>query len=220
VVLANSAGVARLAAEHGAANPRVVHLGADLPPPHATTAAPEAPAPLIVTVGHLVARKRHADVLEALAQLPDVHYLIIGDGPERPALERLAARLGVAERVEFTGQLAPAQALARSRGAWCFVMPSTEEAFGVAYIEAMAGGVPAIGCVGEPGPAEIVAAGGGIELVAPRSPSALAACLRRLLEDPQARHALGAQARATVEREFTWRACGERTVRAYEDALR
>ena len=48
-----------------------------------------------------------------------------------------------------------------------FVMPSTDEAFGVAYIEAMAGGLPAIGCRGEPGPEEIAAAGDGLVLVPP-----------------------------------------------------
>lgn len=67
---------------------------------------------------------------------------------------------------------------------------------------------------------EIAAAGGGIELVARHSPAALAACLRRLLADREARLALGTAARATVEREFTWRACGERTLAAYHEALR
>ena len=52
-------------------------------------------------------------------------------------------------------------------------MPSTDEAFGVAYIEAMAAGIPAIGAAGEPGPAEIAAVGAGIELVSPRAPDVL-----------------------------------------------
>ena len=59
----------------------------------------------LVTVGNLIARKRHADVLHALALLPGTRYVIVGDGPERPALERLAARLGV--DVEFRGALPP-----------------------------------------------------------------------------------------------------------------
>jgi glycosyltransferase involved in cell wall biosynthesis len=159
-------------------------------------------------------------VLAALVALPGVRYLVIGDGPQRGALEALASTLGVRDRVEFAGQLAPAEALARARTASCFVMVSTEEAFGVAYIEAMAAGVPAIGAAGEPGPAEIAAAGGGIELVAPGSPDALAASLRRLLADHGARLALGARGRATVAREFTWQRCGERTVDAYAQALR
>jgi glycosyltransferase involved in cell wall biosynthesis len=148
-----------------------------------------------------------------------VRYLVIGDGPQRGPLERLAATLGVAERVEFTGQLDHDAALARARTAWCMVMPSTQEAFGVAYIEAMAAGIPAIGCAGEPGPAEIAAAGGGIELVPAEDPAALAACLRALIEDRDTRVALGAAARATVEREFTWRRCGEQTLAAYREAL-
>jgi glycosyltransferase involved in cell wall biosynthesis len=216
LVLGNSTGIEELARTHGAHDSRVVHLGTDL----ATTTSASSESPLIATVGHLVARKRHADVLEALTELPGVRYLVVGDGPEREPLVRLALTLGVSDRVEFTGQLAPPAAVLRAREAWCFVMPSTEEAFGVAYIEAMAAGIPAVGCTGEPGPEEIAAAGGGIELVAPHSPAALAACLRRLLGDREARLALGAAARATVEREFTWRRCGEQTVAAYEEALR
>jgi glycosyltransferase involved in cell wall biosynthesis len=217
IVLANSHGIASLAGEHGATRTRVVHLGTDVPPPRAQ---PREVPPLIATVGHLVARKRHADVLEALARLPGVRYLVIGEGPERGRLAARARELGLADRVEFTGQLAPAEAMRRMGDAWCFVMPSTEEAFGVAYIEAMAAGIPAIGCAGEPGPAEIAAAGGGIELVARRSPEALAACLRRLLGDEDARRELGARARETVEAQFSWRHCGEQTLAAYEEALR
>jgi glycosyltransferase involved in cell wall biosynthesis len=214
LVLANSAGIERLTREHGARRTRVVHLGSDIPAP-----APRSERPLIATAAHLVARKRHADVLAALAELPGARYLVIGDGPERVALGRLAQTLGIADRVEFAGQLPPARALARMREAWCMAMPSTEEAFGVAYIEAMAGGVPAIGCAGEPGPQEIAAAGPGIELVPPRHPPALARALRALLEDRGRLDALGAAARATVEREFTWERCGEQTRAAYAEAL-
>ncbi|HLW94495.1 MAG TPA: glycosyltransferase [Solirubrobacteraceae bacterium] len=212
LVLANSAGTEALSREHGARATRVVHLGTDVP------AAPGEPAsePLIVTVGHLVARKRHADVLRSLAELPGVGYLIVGDGPERVPLERLAAELGVAARVEFAGQLAPDEAARRLAAAWCFAMPSTDEAFGVAYIEAMAAGVPAIGRAGEAGPVEIARAGGGIELAEPET---LTAVLRRLTGDRAARDALGAAARETVLREFTWPLCGERTLAAYAEAL-
>ncbi len=62
-------------------------------------------------------------------------------------------------------------------------MPSVDEAFGVAYIEAMAGGVPAIGCRGEDGPEEIAAAGGGIVLVPARDVRALADRIDALLAD-------------------------------------
>jgi glycosyltransferase involved in cell wall biosynthesis len=213
LVMANSAGIADRAHALGAGRTEVVHLGTDIPPETPQRAA----QPTLVTLGHLVARKRHDDVLRALARLSaDVRYLIIGDGPERPALERLAAELGVAARVEFAGQLDPAAALDRARRAWLLVMPSIEEAFGVAYIEAMAAGVPAIGAAGEPGPAEIAAAGGGIELVPPGDPGALAQRLSDLLGDPDRLAALGADARITVSSHFSWERCGEQTMAAYE----
>jgi teichuronic acid biosynthesis glycosyltransferase TuaC len=222
LVLANSAGIAELSREHGAREARVVHLGADVPT--AARPATRGHAPKLVTVGHLVARKRHADVLRALAVLtprhPTLRYAIVGDGPERAALEALAARLGVSERVDFHGQLAPAEAIERARECTLFVMPSTEEAFGVAYVEAMAGGVPAIGCRGEPGPEEIAAAGDGMVLVPPGDIERLTQRVDELLCDPHRLREAGQRARATVLANFTWERCGEQTLAAYEHALR
>ncbi len=223
VVLANSRGIAELARAHGARQVEVVHLGADLPPAGFPSRPRQAEGPTLVTVGHLVGRKRHADVLRALAVLsgrhPTLRYAIVGDGPERVALEGLAARLGVAERVEFCGQLSPAAALERARRCTLFAMPSTEEAFGVAYIEAMAGGLPAIGCRGEPGPEEIAAAGDGFMLVPPGDIERLTQRIDELLSDPQRLREASRRARATVAAHFTWERCGEQTVAAYERAL-
>jgi teichuronic acid biosynthesis glycosyltransferase TuaC len=231
LVLANSAGIADLARAGGAEEVQVVHLGAELPRaaqagggrvsgPHAVLA----PAPTLVTVGHLVARKRHADVVRALAVLssrhPTLRYVIVGDGPERLHLEGLAARLGVSDRVELCGALDHEAALARVRRCTLFAMPSTEEAFGVAYIEAMAAGVPAIGCRGEPGPEEIAAAGDGFVLVPPGDIERLTQRIDELLSDPQRLREAGRRARATVAAHFTWERCGEQTVAAYERALR
>jgi teichuronic acid biosynthesis glycosyltransferase TuaC len=223
LVLANSAGTERRCRALGAQATTVVHLGTDLP---SETTAPHSAAerpPTLVTVGHLVARKRHADVIEALAILaarhPELRYEIVGDGPERVALEALAAQRNLHERVAFTGQLPPAEARSRAAAADLFVLPSVDEAFGVAYVEAMAAGVPAIGCEREDGPDEIAAAGPGLVQVAPRSPQALAGELDRLLSDDAARAALGRQARSTVEQAFTWEHCGRQTVAAYERAL-
>lgn len=219
LTLANSAGTARRAAAGGARRTRVVHLGTDVPP----ALGPRAETPTLVTVAHLFARKRHADVLAAVALLrhrhPGIRYVVVGDGPERPRLERLADSLGVRGEVEFRGQLPPARAIEAARAAALFVLPSVDEALGVAYLEAMAGGVPAIGCLGEDGPAEIAAAGDGVVLVAPRSPAALAAAIDALLRDPGRLRGLGEAARATVESAFTWHRCGIETVAAYEQAL-
>ncbi len=231
LVLANSRGIAELSRDRGAARTRVVHLGAELPPArgpgghnhHGPPARRTSGPPTLVTVAHLVARKRHADVLRALAVLgprhPTLRYSIVGGGPERPALEALAARLGVAERVDFHGQLDPAAALEQARSASVFVMPSTEEAFGTAYIEAMAAGVPAIGCRGEPGPEEIAAAGGGFLLVPPGDIERLSQRIDELLSDDQRLHEASERARATVREGFTWERCGEQTLAAYREVL-
>ena len=219
LVIANSAGIADDCARLGAERCEVVHLGTDLP----ESRAPRPEHPTLVTVAHLATRKRHADVLRALWALrelrPDLRYVIIGDGPERAPLEALAGELELADRVEFTGQLEHAAALERARSCQVFVMPSVDEAFGVAYVEAMAGWVPALGALGEPGPAEIARLGDGIRLVPPGDVELLAATIDALVDDPEFLRDLGFRARATVEDAFTWEACGKATVAAYEEAL-
>jgi glycosyltransferase involved in cell wall biosynthesis len=220
VVLTNSAGTARRAVACGAYPDatRTVHLGTDLPDRPSDPPA----SPTLVTVGNLIARKRHEDVIEALPFVrerhPDVRYVVVGDGPDRGRLEALARKRDVA--VDFRGALPHGEAVAAAQAASLFVLPSVSEAFGVAYIEAMAAGVPAIGCAGEDGPAEIAAAGGGIELVPPRDPPALADRIGQLLGDPARLTALRAQARETVAHGFTWEQCGAATVEAYAEALR
>ncbi len=219
LVLANSEGTARRCSALGANATRVVHLGTDLPanPP------PRPHRPVLVSVAHLAARKRHADVISALSLLrgrhPGLRYVIVGEGPERERLREQAHSLLVEDLVEFRGQLDPPHALAAAWGSSLFVLPSVDEAFGVAYIEAMAGGVPALGCQGEDGPEEIAAAGGGMVLVPPRDPAALAVEIESLLRQPERLDVLGHQARETVSREFTWEKCGRDTVAAYRAVL-
>lgn len=220
IVLANSRGIERRTRELGARHTRVVRLGTDVPK--------QLPAkrgdPTLVTVAHLVPRKRQGDVIRALWILRDDHprlrYLIVGDGPDRRALEALVHRLGLDDRVDFAGQLPNPAALQAAWACHLFVLPSVDEAFGVAYVEAMAGGLPAVGCLGEPGPAEIEEAGPGIRLVAPGDIPALAEAIDRELSRPEReQRERGARARATVERHFTWQRCGRATVAAYEEAL-
>ena len=213
LVLADSRAAAERCLALGARAARVVHPGTDLPEAPAVHDGP----PRLVTVADLVPSKRHADVLRALWLLrdaqPEVTWDVYGDGPERPELERLAAELGIADRVTLHGQRVP------EPGGTVFVLPSVDEAFGVAYVEALACGVPAIGCRGEDGPEEIAAAGPGMRLVAPADPEALARELDGMLSDPPWRARLAAEARATVAEHFTWEACGRATVDAYAQAM-
>ena len=220
LVLCNSRGTERRARRAGAGRTRIVHLGADVP----AELPPKRPDPTLVTLAHLVGRKRQGDVLRALWVLrerhPRLRYLVIGDGPERPRLEALARRFGIDDRVEFTGQLPNPEAVALAHTGHLFVLPSIDEAFGVAYTEAMAGGLPAIGCLGEPGPAELEDAGPGMTLVPPGDIDALAAAIDAHLSlTRRERMEQETLARRTINDHFTWRACGEATVRAYLDVL-
>ena len=220
VVMANSTWAARRCEEiAGRGLPvKVVHLGADLP---AVTSGSNG-AVRMVTVSHLVARKRHEVVLRALSMIDPPQrpeYLIIGDGPRREALERLAVELGVAGDVRFVGQLPNPEAVARAASCDLFVMPGVEEPFGVAFVEAMAAGLPAIGAVGEGGPEDIAAAGDGMLLVEPDDAAALASVIRELSADREELRRLGAAARETVAAHFTWERSGSETVAAYRAAL-
>ena len=198
---------------------RVVHLGADAP----AAGSPRHDEPTIATLGHVIERKRHSDVLRALRlvrdSIPEVRWTVIGDGPALPGLRAMAQDLGLVDRVRFTGQLPPPRAADELARCHLMVMPSVDEAFGVAYVEALACGVPAIGSRGEGGPEEIAAAGGGMVLVPPADVEELAAAIVGCLSDAERLRRLSAAARTTAAAHFSWEACGRATVAAYRDAL-
>jgi glycosyltransferase involved in cell wall biosynthesis len=215
-VICNSRGTQRLAAglAGGDEHMRVVYLGTDVP--REEELPPKHEHPTIATLAHADPRKRHEDVLRALALLPaEVRWTAIGDGPELPRLAALARELGIEERVTLAGRLAPPEAQAELARSHVMALPSIDEAFGVAYVEALARGVPAIGSAGESGPEEIASLTGGMLLVPPRDPPALAIAIRRALAD----RSLPAQARQGATEHFTWERCGRATVAAYETAL-
>ncbi|WAP55152.1 glycosyltransferase [Streptomyces sp. S465] len=138
-------------------------------------------------VGRLVADKRFDAAVRAVADVPGARLLLVGDGPERPALEDLAARLGVADRVRLLGERDGAVAPADDRPAGLpgllaamdvLVSPSVEEAFGLAALEALAAGLPVLHTVC-PALDELPAgAAPGARRIAP-GPAALADALRR-----------------------------------------
>ena len=99
----------------------------------------------VVVTGRLVPHKRIELVLQALTHAPGITAAIIGDGPERERLEAYAARLGIAERVCFTGRIEDdARVTAIVKGARCVVCASEQEGFGMSVLEAMAAGTPPI----------------------------------------------------------------------------
>lgn len=107
---------------------------------------------VLLTVGRMAAdeqQKGHDRVIGILPQLVrtghDAAYVVIGEGDDRPRLEALAATLGVGERLVFLGAAPQATAVEAYQMADLFMMPSKQEGFGIAFVEAMACGTPAIG---------------------------------------------------------------------------
>lgn len=181
---------------------------------------------VILTVGNLVARKGQDTTIRALPGLlrrvPDVSYLIVGEGPHRNQLESLALELGVREHVVFAGSL-PNEDVAQIY-ALCdvFVMPSRSEwdkndveGFGIVYLEASACGKPVIGAWSGGVPEAVVHEATGL-LVDPMSPDELSRALERLLKDQELANRLGEQGRQRAVQEFTWTEVAERVQRTLE----
>ena len=153
----------------------------------------------VVSLARLVRRKNLAALVEAcaLAGAGNVRLLLLGDGPERRALERLARERGLGGRVLFKGFVDEAEKEALLRAADIFALPSLHEAFGLVYLEAMRAGLPIVAT--RPGGQEdFLEDGVTAHLVEAGDPEALAAALTRLAGDPPARRRMAAAARAAA----------------------
>jgi phosphatidyl-myo-inositol dimannoside synthase len=107
---------------------------------------------VIITVSRLASSERykgHDRVIGVLPEIllgyPDAIYIIVGEGDDRPRLEMLSAALGLTEKVKFVGQVTSEELPDYFRLADVFVMPSSGEGFGIAFLEALACGIPVIG---------------------------------------------------------------------------
>jgi glycosyltransferase involved in cell wall biosynthesis len=155
--------------------------------------------PLLAFAGRLTAPKALRVALEAVARVPEVDLALAGDGDERRALEARARELGLDGRVRFLGSLPREEVLALLRSADAALLSSAWENFPHTLVEALAVGTPAIATdVG--GVAEIVTDGENGLLVPPGDPEALAAAIRRFLDDAALRERLTAAAAPSAER--------------------
>ena len=180
--------------------------------------------PHIVSVGRLLTERRHDNLVRALATIrrrfPTAHLTLVGDGPQREALDALVRQLGLDGAVMLTG-LAPRQELlAGLVSADIYVSPTSIDAYGTATVEAAAYALPIVTTrVGFP--AELVADGTTGYVVPPDDEGALAEALAKLCElDPEARRAMGRRMRDRFdEMGLTWAACTERLAAIYRACL-
>ena len=155
--------------------------------------------PLLLGLGRLHTDKGFDILLRALALLPDAHLAIAGEGPERAALERLAARLGVAERTKFLGWRDDPGALLRA--ARVFVCSSRIEPLGNMVLDAWSAGTPVVAAASR-GPAELLRPGSDGLLVPMEDPASLAGGIAQVLGDRALAARLTAAGRARYDQEF------------------
>lgn len=191
-IVVPSAYLAEIAATWGLRRERIQVLTNPAPPPR--TVEPERlPPGVFVFVGRLTAQKDLPTALEAVERVPAASMVLVGDGPERARLERLAG-----ERVEFRGALSRDEALRVVAGAEAGLLSSAWENLPHSAVEALSVGVPVVAtAVG--GVPEVVRDGENGLLVPPGRPDELAAALRRMLEEPGLRDRLAAAAKPSVE---------------------
>ncbi|MFD0686887.1 glycosyltransferase family 4 protein [Actinomadura fibrosa] len=170
--------------------------------------------PVVVCVSRLVPRKGQDALIHAwprvLESVPDAALLLVGGGPYRADLERLAESRGVERSVVFTGSVPWEELPAHYDAGDVFAMPCRTrrrgldvEGLGIVYLEASATGLPVV--AGDSGGAPDAVLDGETGLVVPgRSVPRLAAALTGLLGDPDRARRMGERGRAWVEREWRW----------------
>jgi phosphatidylinositol alpha-1,6-mannosyltransferase len=205
---------------------KLIHPGVDLP----RDSRPEsAGRPTFLTISRLRDRyKGHDVIIRALAtvraKVPDVEWVVIGDGPLRSELEALARTHGVAGSVRFLGAVSDEQREHWLRRADLLAMPSrlpgegrAGEGFGIVYLEAGAYGKPVV-AANVAGALDAVLDGETGLLVDPTDPDAVAGAISRLLLDPALARRLG-QAGAKRARSYAWPIILERVEAVLLEAL-
>jgi phosphatidyl-myo-inositol dimannoside synthase len=167
---------------------------------------------VVLTVGRLVKRKGVDTVLHALVPLvrkiPNLLYIVVGDGPEKKELQQLAHNLLLGNHVRFVGHLANRPLAGLYQLCDVFVMPSRQighdvEGYGIVYLEANLFGKPVIGGRSGGVPEAIVDGTTGL-LVEPNNPRELTAALANLLTNASLASRLGAQGMQRVLEECRW----------------
>ena len=151
----------------------------------------------LLCVARVVARKRHADLLEALLRLPEdlkVTLNVVGNGPEKDHLMAESRKLGLDSRVQFLGLLPDREKWKAYREADIFVLVSTHECLGVVYLEAMQAGLPVI-AGDNGGQCDFVQNGVNGVIVGVGDVPGMARAIQNLSRDPALRRRMGQESK-------------------------
>lgn len=178
------------------------------------------PRPRAMFTGRLHPQKNIPLLLEAwglVARQTPANLILVGPGSDRQALTELAGRLGISDRVQFTGAVPdPADHL---RAADLFVLPSVAEGMSNSLLEAMATALPCV-VSGIGGNTDLIEDGRTGVLVNEASPDAWSSALISLLRDPSRAKELGAAARRRIDAEFSLQVVVDRYVELYRRLIR
>jgi rhamnosyl/mannosyltransferase len=160
-------------------------------------------------------------MMEALALIPDVTLDIVGNGPETPCVRAWADKNGVANRVNFLGELADDALAAQYRGAKILLLPSMNriETFGIVLIEAMACGCPCLSTEVGTGTSWVVQDGVTGRVVPPCRPDLLAAAISEMLANPDLLKKMGQAGVERVQRLFTREQMINEVEKLYQELL-
>ncbi len=203
----------RLRVVHPGTDPTHFRPGVDPGPVRERFGLPDGGTRWIVTVARLQRHKGMDTVIQALpailARAPDVRYAVAGAGPDHERLEKLAHKVGLADRVRFLGGVTDEDLPALYNLASVYVGASRRserlgvEGFGISLVEASACGLPVV--AGDSGGIpDAVREGETGFLVPPEEPAAFAAAICRLLADPAGAKRMGQNGRRAVETYFNW----------------
>jgi glycogen synthase len=171
--------------------------------------------PRVLFVGRLASQKGVGTLVSAAALLkhPSARVLLVGDGPERKALERRARRIGVGDRVRFEGFLAHDRLPAAMAHADVLVLPSLYEELGTVLLEAVQAGLPVVASR-TGGIPDVIEDGANGLLVPPGEPEAFARAIDRLLADRDLARRLSEEAKERGK-DYDWEVLAERVLAVY-----
>lgn len=177
---------------------------------------------LVLSVQRLVGRKGVEYMLRAAALVvrenKNVKFMIVGEGPERDSLVRLARQLKLGDKVIFTGKVKEAEKHLYYSAANIFALHTIHEGLGIVLLEAIASGLPVVTCRAG-GTTDIVSDNLNGILVPSMDPAALSSALQKLAADEISRKKLGEAGRRIAEESYTWDLIADRYMKIFSNVM-
>lgn len=199
----------------------LIPLGIDRPPQNVQARRSDFNLPedafVLVTAGRVVPRKASTQLIETLAALPDAFLVVVGDGPEVPAVKQRAAELGVENRLRMLGYVSDEVKYRAYAVSDVFVSTAQHEGFGLVFLEAMSFGLPIV-CYNRGGQTDFLSTPDTGDVIQLNDLQAFTNAVRALRDSPERCAAVSRHNLAKVENYFIER-CAERYEQLFEAVM-